>query len=63
MYIFQIMKLSKKVCCDALMPEKWKCFDNCPVCRLFKKAAEEGLEISGKELEEAFKAAEEQAID
>lgn len=56
------MKLSKpKV--DSVMPEKWKCYDGCPVCRLLRKAAEKNLEIDQKELDEAFAKAEEEAVD
>jgi len=53
------MKLSKDLKIDFVIPsEEWRCFDGCPVCRMMKKAVEEGKEINGKELEEAFTEAE-----
>jgi hypothetical protein len=53
------MKSSNKSKSDFIVPpEEWKCFDGCPVCRLLKKAAEEGKEICTKELEKAFTDAE-----
>ncbi len=54
------MKLSKEPKNDSVIPEIWQCYDGCAVCRLFAKAAIEGREISGKELEEAFAEAEKQ---
>lgn len=38
----------------AVSPEGWQFFDDCPVCRIMKKAAEEGRELSEEELEDAF---------
>ena len=50
------MKSSNKSKFDfVVLPEEWKCFDGCPVCRLLKKASEEGREIDSKELEKAYK--------
>jgi hypothetical protein len=44
---------------DTVIPfEKWKCFDNCPVCRALTKASEEGRELSEREMEEALAEAE-----
>lgn len=55
------MKFSKKPKKDiAVSPEEWQCFDDCPVCRIMKKAAEEGRELSAEELEKAFARAETQ---
>lgn len=49
------MKFSKNSKKDvAVSPEEWQFFDDCPVCRIMKKAAEEGRELSEEELEEAF---------
>lgn len=49
------MKLLKCSKLDtAIPPEKWKCFDGCPVCRMMKQAAEEGRGIDEEELEKAF---------
>ena len=48
---------------DSVPSQKWKLFDNCPVCKVLKKIAETGREISEKELEEAFSQAEEEAVD
>lgn len=44
-------------------PESWKCFDNCPVCRLLRNAAENGHEISHEELEAAITEAESESLD
>jgi hypothetical protein len=53
------MKLSKDFKIDFVVPpEEWKCFDGCPVCRLFKDAAEKGRLINSVELEKAFADAE-----
>lgn len=53
------MKLSRSSKLDSIIPtEKWKCFDNCPVCIIMKKAIVEGREIFSKELERAFAEAE-----
>lgn len=44
---------------DFVMPnEIWEYFDNCPVCRALKEAAEEGRELSQEEMEEAISEAE-----
>lgn len=53
------MKLSKGLEVDCIVsPKEWECFDGCPVCRLFKNAAEKGKLISSVELEKAFANAE-----
>jgi hypothetical protein len=41
-----------------ISPPKWQCFDNCPVCRALISAAEEGRELSEREMEEVLAEAE-----
>ena len=44
---------------DFVIPnEMWECFDDCPICRALKKAAEEGRELSQDEIEKAIDEAE-----
>lgn len=53
------MKLSKDSKTDDIIPpENWQCFDDCPVCRMMKRAAEKGREINSKEWERTFAEAE-----
>lgn len=49
--------------CERVSFPNWMCFDNCPVCRLFKRAAEEGRDISEKEMENAFSEAEKEILN
>jgi hypothetical protein len=37
-----------------ISPENWKCYDGCPMCKLLKKAAEKGREISLKRVGKSF---------
>jgi hypothetical protein len=41
-----------------ISPPKWQCFDNCPICRALISAAEEGRELSEREMEEVLAEAE-----
>jgi hypothetical protein len=52
------MKSSKGSSTDFVASPKWKFFDNCPVCRIMKKAILGGKEISGRQLKKAFSKAE-----
>lgn len=52
------MKLSKNPQDRVIPTEKWKCFDDCPVCLVIKKAIKEGREIASEEFEKAFAEAE-----
>jgi len=45
---------------NVVVSSSWELFDNCPVCRLMKQAAEENREPSQEELETAFAKANEQ---
>jgi hypothetical protein len=45
-------------CTDVLHIDDWRCFDNCPVCRMMIKSVEEGSDFSLIELEAAFTQAE-----
>jgi len=42
--------------------EKWKCFDNCPICRALIKAYEECRELTEDEMEIAVAEAEAEKV-